>query len=99
MIEIIKQLTLLITVIIILGNTGFNQTKSGIVLEKTESPYDVINLKFVLDSALKPEDVGFDNPKSYWEFSYELRCLAETFKYENFVEKENESQAERLKRN
>lgn len=66
--------------------------------EKAESPYKTVNLKFVLEGSPTAEDVGFDNPKSFWQFRYELRFLDEKFNFQYFKEKENEPQSERRKR-
>ena len=41
------------------------QNASDNLLEK-------VDLKFYLDGEPKPEDVGFDNPKSFWKLEYEL---------------------------
>lgn len=68
-----------------------NQQKSG------EAPYKNYSVKFVLDSET-PQAVGFDNPKSFWQFRYELRFLEKRFDYQPFREKENESPKDREKR-
>lgn len=42
-----------------------------------ETPYKNYYAKFVLDSEI-PEQTGFGNPKSFWQFRYELRFLEKT---------------------
>jgi hypothetical protein len=75
--------------------------------EKLEAPYDVINLKFVIEGSPDPKDVGFDHPKSTWQFKYELRflpeekLLTEKSKYQPPVNEQiapNETSAEKEKR-
>ena len=56
---ILTLLTLIFTASI------FSQTPQENLLENVE-------LKFILQSDPNPQDVGFDNPKSYWKVKYEL---------------------------
>ena len=51
------------------------QVNDEIDINSRPIPYDVVAAAFVLDGTPTPESVGFDNPKSYWKFSYELRFL------------------------
>lgn len=53
----------------------FGQGNDEIEVNSRRIPYDVVTAAFVLDGTPTPESVGFDNPKSYWKFSYELRFL------------------------
>lgn len=84
-------LTLFSSVLITAQSDSRNEPKTG------EIPYKTYNVKFVLDSET-PEQVGFNDPKSYWQFSYELRFLEKDFEFRYFKEKENESRKEREKR-
>jgi hypothetical protein len=65
---------------------------------KPAAPYEVMNLKFVIEGSPNSEDVGFDNPKSTWQFKYELRflkeekLLTEKSKYKPFVMSANAPQ-------
>ena len=61
------------------------QTKSEPPSEKLESPYDVMNLKFVLAGSPSPEDVGFANPHSFWQFTYKLQFLADPTILDKFI--------------
>lgn len=100
----IKIFSLYFFIILIFSGLVFSQSKTETNSEKPESPYDEINLRFALDATPTPEDVGFDDPKSYWKFSYELRFLEDKksaldksdFKY--FQENPNENAADRAKR-
>ena len=100
----IRSFSLFFFTIIIFSGAIFSQSKTEISSEKPESPYDVINLRFALDAEPSPEAVGFDDPKSYWKFSYELRFLEsekialEKSGYKYFQEIPNESAADRAKR-
>lgn len=68
-----------------------NQQKTG------EAPYKSYYAKFALGSEI-PEQTGFNNPKSFWQFRYELQFLEKHFDYQPFKEKENESKTDREKR-
>lgn len=98
----IKNFVYFVFAIVIFSGAVFAQSKAKTGQEKLESPYDEINLRFALDGLPAPEDVGFDNPKSYWKFSYELRFLDDARildkDYKPFKENQNESSGERLKR-
>lgn len=99
----IENFICLLFAIVIFSATVFCQSKTETTTEKLESPYDEINLRFALGADPTPEDVGFDEPKSYWKFSYELRFLENPkaaleksgFKY--WQENPNENAAERAK--
>lgn len=99
----IKNLIPLLLTIVIFSGTVFSQSKTETALEKSKSPYDEINLSFALGAEPTPEAVGFDEPKSLWKFSYELRFLENEkaaleksgFKYRQ--ENPDENSAERSK--
>lgn len=99
--RIIENFTCALLTIVIFGGAVFCQSKTETTPEKLESPSDEVNLKFALGADPTPEDVGFDEPKSYWKFSYELRFLENPkaaleksgFKYRQ--ENPNENAAER----
>lgn len=55
----------ILLVVLLLSLTGFAQSKQENLLEET-------NLQFFLEGEPTPQDVGFDNPKSYWKVNYEL---------------------------
>lgn len=55
----------------------FGQVNAEIDVNSRKVPYDVENVAFVLDGTPTPDAVGFDSPKSYWKFSYELRFLGD----------------------
>lgn len=101
--KIIKNFIRLLFMIVIFSGAVFSQSKTETTPEKLESPYDEVNLSFALGADPTPEDVGFDEPKSYWKFSYELRFLENEkaalekagFKYRQ--ENPNENTAERAK--
>ncbi|MGI8469692.1 MAG: hypothetical protein ACR2N3_14705 [Pyrinomonadaceae bacterium] len=100
----IKILLMFIVAFGIFASKTFAQSKNEASDEKAESPYDVYKLRFALDADPSPEAVGFDDPKSYWKFSYELRFLEnkesvlKKVGYKPFAENPNESQSERSKR-
>jgi len=102
--KIIKNFLIAVFAFSVFSGTVIGQAKTETSEEKLESPYDEVNLKFALDANPTPEEVGFDNPKSYWKFSYELRFLESEkaareksgFKY--WQENPGESNAERTKR-
>ena len=102
--KIIKNFLIVVFAFGVLSGTAIGQAKTEISEEKLESPYDEVNLKFGLDANPTPEEVGFDNPKSYWKFSYELRFLEnekaaqEKLGYKYFQENSGENNAERAKR-
>ncbi|MCC7307851.1 MAG: hypothetical protein IT173_09805 [Acidobacteria bacterium] len=58
----------------------FGQVNDEIDVNSRKVPYDVENVVFVLDGTPTPDAVGFDSPKSYWKFSYELRFLDDIHK-------------------
>ena len=60
-----KQKILLTVLILIFAASVFAQTKQENLLENVE-------IKFTLESDPTPQDVGFDNPKSFWKVKYEL---------------------------
>ncbi len=102
--KIIKNFLIAVFAFGFFSGTVIGQAKTENVEEKLESPYDEVNLKFALDANPSPEDVGFDNPKSYWKFSYELRFLEsekaarEKSGYKYWQENPGENNAERSKR-
>jgi len=102
--KIIKNFLIVVFAFGVFGGTVIGQAKTENIEEKLESPYEEVNLKFALDANPSPEDVGFDNPKSYWKFSYELRFLEsekaaqEKLGYKYWQENPGESNAERTKR-
>lgn len=51
------------------------QVSDEIDQNSRQVPYNEVNLAFTLDGMPTPEEIGFDNPKSNWKFSYELRFL------------------------
>ena len=51
--------------ILIFAASVFAQTKQENLLENVE-------IKFTLESEPTPQDVGFDNPRSFWKVKYEL---------------------------
>ena len=59
-----KTLPILL-VIFLFALSSAAQTTTGNLVEDT-------NLHFVLEGEPTPQDVGFDNPKSYWKVKYEL---------------------------
>lgn len=102
--ESIKNLLTAVFALCVVGSAIFGQSKTEINKEKQESPYDEMILKFALDANPSPEDVGFDDPKSFWKFSYELHFLEnekaalEKSGYKFQQENSGENNAERLKR-
>lgn len=100
----IKIFVCFVFTIVVFSGMIFAQSKTETSQEKLESPYDEINLRFALDGTPAPEDVGFDDPKSYWKFNYELRFLENTKAaleksgYKYWQENPGENFAERLKR-
>lgn len=92
-----KKLTLL-WILLFAPNVFPQNTKQ----ETPTAPYDVINLKFVIEGLPNADDVGFDNPKSTWQFKYELRFVDDDKKIysvaKSFSEVPNETQTERTKR-
>lgn len=95
--NLIKK-SLFTIVILVFPALAVCQNSAEVNRLKDESPYKTMNLKFVLAGSPSLEDVGFNNPKSFWQFRYELRFLSEKFPFKYFKEKENESQKERQKR-
>ncbi len=99
----IENFICLLFAIVIFSATVFCQSKTEKTTEKLESPYDEINLRFALGADPTPESVGFDEPKSYWKFSYELRFLEneksalEKSGFQYWRENPNENAAERAK--
>lgn len=99
----IENFICLLFAIVIFSATVFCQSKTETTTEKLESPYDEINLRFDLGADSTPESVGFDEPKSYWKFSYELRFLEneksalEKSGFQYWRENPNENAAERAK--
>lgn len=91
--KISTNLTLFVFLILILPAIAVCQNSAP-----DEPPYRTMNIKFVLEGTPSPEDVGFNNPKSFWQFRYELRFLKESFPFQSFREKQGESQKEREKR-
>lgn len=97
--KLTQKISLSVFTLLIFATIVFGQTTNASSDEKPESPYDKMNIKFVLDGTPTPEELGFDNPKSYWQFSYELRFLTkDLMNYKPFTEIPNESTAERTKR-
>lgn len=92
-----KNFIVLALLIMICSFSANSQTASINEPKADEIPYKNYKVNFILDSET-PDQVGFDNSKSYWQFRYELRFLEKDFKFEYFREKENESQKEREKR-
>lgn len=88
----------------IFGGEIIGQSKTENGGEKSGSPYAEVNLRFALGAEPSPEAVGFDDPKSYWKFTYELRFLEsekaalEKSGYKYFQEIPGEKMAERFKR-
>lgn len=74
--KIAHDLLILCFCLLVFVGMTYSQTNSS-TNEKPQSPYEKINLKFVIDNNSPNEDVGFDNPKSFWTFSYELRFMSE----------------------
>lgn len=69
---------------------------------KSQSPYEKMTLKFVIEGEPTLESVGLDNPKSSWKFSYELRFLSERNNLKGYTppslnKTSNLSQSERQK--
>jgi hypothetical protein len=60
-----KQKILPMLLILIFAASVFAQTNQENLLENVE-------IKFTLESEPTPQDVGFDNPKSFWKVKYEL---------------------------
>lgn len=47
-------------------------TLSSFAQKKSENLLENVELKFTLQGEPTPQDVGFDNPKSYWKVKYEI---------------------------
>jgi hypothetical protein len=92
------KLALCIFVVLMLPILTICQNPAEIKIAKDEPPYKMVNLKFVLEGSPSPEDVGFNNPKSFWQFRYEFRFFGERLPFQSFKEKDGESQKERTKR-
>lgn len=45
--------------------------------EKSPPPYEIMNLRFVLEGNPTPEDVGFNSQNSSWQLKYELLFLSD----------------------
>lgn len=96
----IKFLLILLIALGIFAGQTFAQTNNA----EFKSPYDEYKLRFALDAEPSPEAVGFDDPKSYWKFSYELRfvenskAVLEKAGVKYFKEIPNELSGERAKR-
>lgn len=94
----LKEIVLFIFVILMLPTLTICQNSAETKTAKDAPPYKTMNLKFVLEGTPSSEDVGFNNPKSFWQFRYELRFLSEPFPFQSFKEKENELPKDREKR-
>lgn len=70
-----KKMLIYIFGLLALSLPIFGQVNDEIDVNSRQIPYDVENIAFALDGTPTPEEVGFDNPKSYWKFTYELRFL------------------------
>lgn len=77
----LQIIALLAFLTLILPILAMSQDLSATSAEKDESPYKNVNLKFVLEGSPTPEDVGFNTPKSYWKFTYELRFMDKDVNY------------------
>lgn len=70
-----KKTTLMIFSLFIFSLQIFAQVSDEIDPNSRQIPYDEVNAAFALEGTPTPKEVGFDNPKSKWKFSYELRFL------------------------
>jgi len=102
--SVIVKFLITFSALCVFGGLVVGQSKTEINKEKFEIPYNEVILKFALDATPSPEAVGFDDPNSYWKFSYELRFLEnekvslEKSGYKNRQENSGENNAERIKR-
>ncbi len=50
---------------------------SSFFTRKIPPPYEIMNLRFVLEGNPTPEDVGFNSQNSSWQLKYELLFLSD----------------------
>jgi hypothetical protein len=95
-----KKTTILIFSLFIFSLPIFGQVNDEIDINGRQIPYDEVNVAFTLDGTPTPEDVGFDNPKSSWKFTYELRFLNDVntpFEIQEKIYAKYENQGEKTK--